>query len=44
MQQQVTQVKVSKEMRMYITNIAQASRSAKLFGRGISTRGAIALS
>jgi MoxR-like ATPase len=43
LQQQVTQVKVSKEMRMYITNIAQASRSAKLFGRGISTRGAIAL-
>ncbi|MCR4621371.1 MAG: MoxR family ATPase [Clostridiales bacterium] len=43
LQQQVTQVRVSREMRMYITNIAQASRSAKLFGRGISTRGAIAL-
>ena len=39
----VGEVRVSKEMRYYITTIAQASRASKLFARGISTRGAIAL-
>lgn len=43
LQQDVNSVKVSKEMRVYIASIAQASRNASLFARGISTRGAIAL-
>lgn len=43
LQNEVGQVKVSKEMRVYIAGIAQASRNASLFARGISTRGAIAL-
>ena len=43
LQQEVTAVRVSKEMRVYIASIAQASRNASLFARGISTRGAIAL-
>ncbi|MBR4236788.1 MAG: MoxR family ATPase [Clostridia bacterium] len=43
LKQLVTEVRVSKEMRYYITSIAQASRTSKLFTRGISTRGAIAL-
>lgn len=43
LQSMVGEVKVSKEMRVYITGIAQASRNSKLFARGISTRGAIAL-
>ena len=43
LQAMVGEVRVSKEMRVYITSIAQASRSGKLFTRGISTRGALAL-
>ena len=43
LQDMVGEVRVSKEMRVYITSIAQASRSGKLFTRGISTRGALAL-
>ena len=43
LQQQVSEVKVSKEMRLYITSISQASRNNRIFSRGISTRGAIAL-
>ena len=43
LQNMVGEVRVSKEMRVYITSIAQASRSGKLFTRGISTRGALAL-
>ena len=43
LQDMVGEVRVSKEMRVYITSIAQASRSGKLFARGISTRGALAL-
>ncbi len=43
LQAQVGQVRVSREMRVYITNIAQTSRQSRSFERGISTRGAIAL-
>ena len=41
--QMVGEVKVSKEIRTYITEIAQSSRVSKMFTRGISTRGALAL-
>lgn len=43
LQKMVGDVRVSKEMRAYITQIAQASRTYRAFSRGISTRGAIAL-
>lgn len=43
LQKMVGDVRVSKEMRVYITQIAQASRSYRAFSRGISTRGAISL-
>ena len=43
LQAQVGQVRVSREMRVYITSIAQTSRQSRFFERGISTRGAIAL-
>ena len=43
LQQMVGEVRVSREMRTYITAIAQASRGYRAFARGISTRGAIAL-
>ena len=43
LQEMVCEVRVSKEMRNYVTSIAQASRSGRLFARGISTRGALAL-
>ena len=39
----VGDIRVSREMRVYIAQIAQASRQSKLFDRGISTRGALAL-
>ena len=43
LQKMVGDVRVSKEMRAYITQIVQASRSYRAFSRGISTRGAISL-
>ena len=43
LQQQVGDVRVSKEMKVYISDIALASRTSHQFERGISTRGAIAL-
>ncbi|MBR3929607.1 MAG: MoxR family ATPase [Clostridia bacterium] len=43
LQKMVGEVRVSKEMRAYITEIAQSSRTYRAFSRGISTRGAIAL-
>ncbi len=43
LQKMVGEVRVSKEMRAYITQIAQASRNYRAFSRGISTRGAISL-
>ncbi|MBQ9857224.1 MAG: MoxR family ATPase, partial [Clostridia bacterium] len=43
LQKMVGDVCVSKEMRAYITQIAQASRTYRAFSRGISTRGAISL-
>jgi len=43
LQRMVGDVRVSKEMRAYIAQIAQASRSYRAFTRGISTRGAISL-
>ncbi len=43
LQQMVGDVHVSKEMRTYISQIAQASRAYRAFERGISTRGAISL-
>ncbi|MBQ4452704.1 MAG: MoxR family ATPase [Clostridia bacterium] len=43
LQGKVGEVRVSREMRSYIVSIAQASRQGKVFERGISPRGAIAL-
>lgn len=39
----VCEVSVSKEMRVYIINLANATRASKSFVRGISTRAALAL-
>jgi len=41
--EQVLDVSVSKEMRVYIINLANATRASRSFVRGISTRAALAL-